>query len=251
SQSERAEIVRSVLWVTLGQARDLIAEAELGSTEAGVIEGMLAQAFAPDFERIRAAGSSTVEVGFVTGHLANARLRRVRSWMRRKAPGAESIEAAKRRVSETLATAVAIDLKASITDGGVAVHDQSPSSYRLGTPTQGRIARAIDSWWMLLDEMSRSAIGRPDVTAHLLGVAALQEDPGLELVIAAVFPGTDPLAVIEGAREALVWALEPVYSSVRNPIAFAVAREATPAQEVERARTVVAEVVARSAFADA
>ncbi|HEY6627467.1 MAG TPA: GTPase, partial [Acidimicrobiia bacterium] len=47
SQSERAEIVRSVLWVTLGQARDLIAEAELGSTEAGVIEGMLAQAFAP------------------------------------------------------------------------------------------------------------------------------------------------------------------------------------------------------------
>lgn len=251
SQAERAEIVRSVLWVTLGQARDLIAAAELEAAEAGVIERMLGQAFTPDFERIRAAGSGTVEVGYDTGPLANARLRRVRSWMRRRAPGAESIEAARRRVSETLATAVAIDLRVAIEDGRAVTQDQRRSLYRVGMSTQATIIKAIDSWWMLLEEMSRTAIGPRDVTAHLLGVAALQAHPGLEPVIAAVLPETDPLVVIDGARQALVWALEPVYASVRNPLAFAAAKEATPAEEVERARTVVAEVVARSAFADA
>ncbi len=252
SQSERVEIVRSVLWVTLGQARDLIAAAELESTEADVIEGMLTQAFAPNFERIQAAGAATVEVGYDVGRLVDARPRRARSWMRRRAPGRESIEAAKHRVSETLATAVAADLRDSIEDGRAVVQDHNRSPYRVGMSTQVTITTAIDSWWMLLEEMCAAAIGdRSDVAAHLLAVATLQVDPGLEPVLATVLPGTDPSAVIDGAREALVWALEPVYASVRDPIASAVTKEATSAGEVERARTVVAEVVARSAFADA
>ena len=249
TQSERVEIVRSVLWVTLGQARDLIAAAELESTEAELVEAMLTHAFSPDLERIRVAGAGTVEVGYDVGRLANSRPRRARAWMRRRAPAREWIDASRKRASETLATAVATDLRLSAREGRAATHEPRRSPYRIDVAT---VKKAIDSWWMLLEEMCASAIGdRSDLGGYLLGVAALRPDPGLEPALAAVLPGTDPSVVIDGARKALIWALEPVYASARSPVASAVTTKASPARDVDRARTVVAEVVARSAFADA
>ena len=53
------------------------------------------------------------------------------------------------------------------------------------------------------------------------------------------------------AGDALARALTPVYASVRDRLAAMVAEEVTPTPEVDRAKTLVAEVVARSAFANA
>ena len=248
SQSERAEIVRSVLWATLGQARDLIGTAELGSTEADLIEGILTQAFVPDLLRIGAAGAASVETGFDVSPLGRARKRQARSWMRRKAPGRETVAASKRRVSEILVTAVAMDLRVSIDDGQVVIHDQAHSRARLGSATYVTITSAVDSWWALLEGMCVSTVGnRTDVGALLLAVSALGTDPSLEQSLATVVPA----AAVGDARAALTWALEPIYTVVRDHIVSLVTDEVTPTPEVDKARTVVTEVVARSAFADA
>lgn len=250
SQSEKAEIVRSVLWATLGQARELIAAADLGSTEADLIEGMLIRAFHPNLDRIRAAGAAIVEQGFDVSRLAGARPRRARSWMRRKAPSPEIVSASKHDVLETLVTAVASDLRVSIHDGQVVVHDKSPPS-RVDMGTHVTINRAVDSWWVLLEEICSSTVGdRPDVGALLLAMSALGTDPAPDATLAVVLPGT-AVDALDDARTALIWALEPVYAAVRDQMVSVVTTEVTPTPEVERARTLVAEVVARSAFANA
>jgi energy-coupling factor transporter ATP-binding protein EcfA2 len=251
SQRERAEIVRSVLWVTLGQARDLIAAAELGTTEVDLIQGLLTRALSPDLERIRAAGAAHVRVDFDVSRLAAARPQRARAWMRRKAPDPAAIAVSRRRVSEMLATAIATDIRSSTHDGLAAVPDQTGSPAGLDQAAQATLTTAIDSWWMLLEEMSRLGAGdRLDVRSLILAVSTLGSDPSLP-VLEAALPGTDPAIAIDEATDALIWALKPVYASVRDHVMSSVNAEVTPVRDVDQARTVVAEVVARSAFADA
>ena len=256
SQSEKAEIVRSVLWATLGQARDLIAAAELGSTEAGLIEGLLDQAFTPDLRRIMTPTAGQVETGFETSLLARrggGHPRRARSWMRRKAPGTEHVAASRRSVRETLITAVAIDLRVSIHNGDVVLHDYGGlTPFRLDPATHGAIADAAGSWWADLEEICAATLGdRPDLGALLLAVSTLGADPVLEAALAAILPGTELRALAASAEAALVRALSPVYGSVRDRLVSMVTDQVTPTPEVDRARTLVAEVVARSAFANA
>jgi hypothetical protein len=250
SQSERAEIVRSVLWATLGLARELIAAAELGSTEAELIEGILTEAFHPDLERISGAGAHRVEAGFDVSPLEGARPRRARRWMRRKAPSRQMIAESRRQASEIVVTAVAIDLRVSIQDGQVVVRDETGLPARVDPATHSTIVKAIQAWWALLEEICGPTIeGRPDIGALLLAGATLGPGPVPGPALAAILPGSAD--ALEDARAALTWALEPVYASVRDSLVSVATTETTPIQDVDQARTVVAEVVARSAFADA
>jgi len=255
AQSERAEIVRSVLWATLGQARELIAVAELGSTEAALIEGMLEQAFTPDLDRILSSATVPVEPSFDFSPLTRygrAHPRRVRSWVRRKAPGAELVAGSSRLVLESLITAVATDLRVSIHDGDVVLHDHGLVATRLDSTTHAAIAEAIGSWWVEMEDICASTLGdRPDLGAWLLAISALRADPGLDAALGAIFPSTETATLVGSAGEALVRALTPVYGSVRDRLASMVSDEVTPTPDVDRARTLVTEVVARSAFANA
>jgi energy-coupling factor transporter ATP-binding protein EcfA2 len=255
SQAERAEIVRSVLWATLGQARDLIAAAELGSTEADLMAGMLDQAFTPDLGRITNQAASPIELGFETPHLAQhgrGRPRRARNWARRKAPGPEVVAASRHQLLEILTTAVATDLRVTIQDGDVVVHDYGLAASRLDPATQGVVAEAAGSWWASLEEICAPTVGdRPDLGALLVGVATLSPDPELEPVLAVLLPGSAPSALVANAADALIRLLTPVYASVRDRLASMAADDATPTSDVDRAKTLVAEVVARSAFANA
>ncbi|MEX1126900.1 MAG: GTPase [Acidimicrobiia bacterium] len=255
SQSERAEVVRSVLWVTLGQARDLIATAELGSTEADLVEGMLDQVFTTDLERILTSAAGQFEPGFDVSPLARhgrAHRRRVRSWMRRMAPAVELVAASRHRVLDTLITAVATDLRVSIHDGAVALHDQGLVATRLDQTTHAAIVEAVALWWVELEEMCAPTVGnRSDIGALLLAISTLRVDLTLEAALGAVQPGTETATSISEARDALVRALTTVCDSVRDHLVSSVIDEVTPAPDVDRARTLVAEVVARSAFANA
>ena len=255
SQMERAEIVRSVLWATLGQARDLIAAAELGSTEADLIEGMLDQAFAPDLGRILTPASRPVEPRFDVSFLARhgrAHPRRVRRWMRRRAPGSEAITASRHHLLETLITAVATDLRVSIHDGEVVLHDHGMAAARLDRNTYAAIAEAAGTWWADLERMCASSVGdRPDLAALLLAVSSLGDNHEFETALGAILPDVEPGALVGAAKASLVRVLTPVYASVRNRLVAMVTDEVTPIPEVDRARRLVAEVVARSAFANA
>ena len=255
SQSERAEIVRSVLWATLGQARDLIAAAELGSTEADLIEGMLEQPFTPDLGRIFTRAAGNIELGFEVSTLAHrgkGHPRRARNWMRRKAPGTEAVAASRREALETLITAVATDLRVSIHDGDVVLHDHGATPFRLDPATHASIAAMSRSWWADLERICAPTLGdRPDLGALVLAISTLGADPALDEALAAILPGTEPRALVALAEAALIRALSPVYGSVRDRLVSMVTDEATPTPEVDRAKTLVAEVVARSAFANA
>jgi hypothetical protein len=150
-----------------------------------------------------------------------------------------------------LATAIATDIRSSTHDGLAAVPDQTGSPAGLDQAAQATLTTAIDSWWMLLEEMSRLGAGdRLDVRSLILAVSTLGSDPSLP-VLEAALPGTDPAIAIDEATDALIWALKPVYASVRDHVMSSVNAEVTPVRDVDQARTVVAEVVARSAFADA
>jgi energy-coupling factor transporter ATP-binding protein EcfA2 len=255
SQAEKAEIVRSVLWATLGQARDLIAAAELGSTEADLIAGMLDQAFTPDLGRVTAQAAAPIELGFETPHLAQhgrGGPRRARNWTRRKAPGPEAVAASRHQVLEILTTAVATDLRVSIQEGDVVLHDYGMTAFRLDPATHAMIAEATCSWWAGLEEICAPTVGdRPDLGALLVAVATLSPDPKLEPALAALLPGSEASAMAGNAEEALIRALIPVYAWVRDRLVARAADEVTPTPDVDRAKTLVAEVVARSAFANA
>ncbi|HET7846295.1 MAG TPA: GTPase domain-containing protein [Acidimicrobiia bacterium] len=255
SQADKAEVVRSVLWAILGQARDLIAAAELGSTEADLIAGMLDQAFRPDLGRIMNQAAGPIVLGFETSHLAQqgrGRPRRVRSWVRSKAPGSEAVAATKHRVLEILTTAVATDLRVSIQDGDVVLHDYGLTASHLDPATHAVTSEAAGSWWAGVEEMCASTVGdRPDLGALLVAVATLSPDPELAPALTALLPDHEPSALVANAGDALVRALTPVYASVRDRLAAMVAEDVTPTPEVDRAKTLVAEVVARSAFANA
>jgi hypothetical protein len=255
SQAERAEIVRSVLWATLGQARDLIAAAELGSTEADLMAGMLDQAFTPDLGRVTAQAAAPIELGFETPHLAQhgrGGPRRARNWTRRKAPGPEAVAASRHQVLEILTTAVATDLRVSIQEGDVVLHDYGMTAFRLDPATHAMIAEATCSWWAGLEEICAPTVGdRPDLGALLVAVATLSPDPKLEPALAALLPGSEASAMAGNAEEALIRALIPVYAWVRDRLVARAADEVTPTPDVDRAKTLVAEVVARSAFANA
>jgi len=255
SQSERAEIVRSVLWAILGQARDLIAAAELGSTEADLMAGMLGQAFVPDPSRIVTAVAGQVGAGVDVSLLAShgtAHPRRARSWMRRKAPGPELVAASRHRLLEALVTAVATDLRVSIHDGEMVLHDHGLAVTRLDPTTHDAISGAAASWWAALEERCALAAGnRPDFAALLSAVSMLQPDPAMDAALGAILPGTETHVLVGYAEDALARALIPVYGSVRDRLVSMVTDEVTPTPEVDRARTLVAEVVARSAFANA
>jgi energy-coupling factor transporter ATP-binding protein EcfA2 len=255
THTERAEVVRSVLWATLGQARELIAAAELGSTEAGLIQGLLEQAFTPDLGRILAPAAGEVGPGFDISQLAlhgKARPRHVRRWVRREAPAPELVAASKQQLIETVITAVATDLKVSIHDGDVVLNDQKRAIPRLHPATHKTITESIGSWWAKLEDLCASSVGnRPDIGALLLAMCTLNAAPEIEGALAAILPATDLATVVGAAREALDRALRPVYGSVRDHLVALVTDEATPTSAVDRAGALVAEVVARSAFANA
>ena len=254
SHSERAEIVRSVLWAILGQARDLIAAAELGSTEADLIEGMLDQAFTPDPNRITSLFNGIIDPDFDTSVLVRRgkRPRSVVSWMRRKAPGIEVVSGLSHHLLETLIAAVATDLRVSIQDGDLVLHDHDLPASRLDAATHVAISEALHSWWADLEEMCSPALGgRPDIGALMLAIGALRAGSEFDSALAAILPGIEVRATIDMAQAALVRALSPVYGSVRDRLVSIVAGEATPTAHVDRAKTLVAEVVARSAFANA
>jgi energy-coupling factor transporter ATP-binding protein EcfA2 len=255
SQSEKSEAVRTVLWATLGQARDLIATAELGSTEADLIEGMLVQAFIPDAGRILSHTSGDFELGFDVSILARygkGHPRRARAWMRRKAPGIETIATSRHRVLETMVTSIATDLRVSINDGDIVLHDHDLVGQRLDAATHSAIVDATDSWWAGLEEMCASTVAnRREVGALLLAAAVLRPGSSAQSALGAVVPDREPSELAVSASAALIQALTPVYDSIRDLLVSKVTSEATPTPEVDRARALVAEVVARSAFANA
>ncbi|MDP9495864.1 MAG: hypothetical protein M3P87_11580, partial [Actinomycetota bacterium] len=255
SQQQRAEIVRSVLWAILGQARDLIAAAELGSTEADLMTGMLGQAFVPAPSRIVTVVAGPVEAGVDISLLARHgrdHPRRAQRWMRRKAPGPEPVAASRHRLLETVVIAVATDLRVSIHDGDLVLHDHGLGVSRLDPATHHAISGAAESWWAALEEICAPAAGnRADFAALLLAVSTLRPDPMLDAALEAILPGVAPQALVGSAVDALARALIPVYGSVRDRLVSMVTDDVTPTPEVDRARTLVAEVVARSAFANA
>lgn len=255
SQSEKSEVVRSVLWATLSQARDLIAIAELGSTEADLIEGMLAEAFAPDARRILPHTGGVFELGFDVSILARhgrGQPRRVRAWMRRKAPGPETVAKSRHRALETMVTSIATDLRVSIHDGDIVLHDRDLVAPRLDPASHSAIVDATESWWASLEEMCASAVAdRREVGAVLLAAAVLRPGSSAQSALGAVVPDREPLDLVASASDALIQVLTPIYGSVRDQLVSKVTAEATPTPEVDRARALVAEVVARSAFANA
>jgi len=255
AHAERVTIVRSVLWVTLGQARELIGAAELGSIEADLIEGMLDQAFSPRLERILALAHGSPAAGFDYSPLAGrdpARPRRVRAWMRRKSPAPEVVAESRQIVLETVITAVAGDLRVSIQDGDVVLDDHDVAATRLDPETHAAIAGAVGNWWAELEDLCASTAGnRPDIGALLLAISTLGADPDLEAALRAILPGSEPSALVSASTEGLDRALGPIYGSVRDHLVTLVMEKATPTPAVDRARTLVAEAVARSAFADA
>lgn len=252
---ERDDIMRSVLWATLGQARELIAGAELGSTEAGLIEGMLDEAFTPSLGRILASVAGPAGPGFDFSFLARhstAHPRRVRHWMLRKAPTPELVTAARHLVLETLIAAVATDVKVSIHEGDVVLHDHSVMPTRLDPTTHAAISDAVGVWSAELEDLCVASVGnRPDLGALLLAISTLRVDPVVDAALGAILPDTEPATLVAAARDALDRALRPVYGSVRDHLVSLVTDAVTPIPGVERARTLVAEVVARSAFANA
>jgi hypothetical protein len=155
-------------------------------------------------------------------------------------------------VLETVITAVATDLRVSIHDGDVVLHDHGLVATRLDSTTHAAIAEAIGSWWAELEDICASTLGdRPDLGALLLAISTLRADLGLDAALGAILPSTETATPVGAAREALVRALTPVYGSVRDRLASMVTDEVTPTPDVDRARTLVTEVVARSAFANA
>jgi hypothetical protein len=172
--------------------------------------------------------------------------------MRRNAPTPERIEELQHRASETLATAIEVDLRHSNPDRRDGFTGLSGPASPVDPNAHEAISHAITSWWLLLGAICGSSVGgRPDVEALLLAGASLGQDPTSQDCLEVVLSDTDAGAAVADARAALTWALEPVYTSVRNHYASGISSEVTAAGDVDRARTIVAEVVARSAFADA
>ena len=116
-REQRDEIMKSVLWSTLGEAGDLIAQADLAVADRELVSEIIDERFTPDLERLLLElpdlGDHRLDLDAITT-LRRFSKRRVRRRLRRIAPSQQQIAATRRWLDAALTAALEADLRAAV-----------------------------------------------------------------------------------------------------------------------------------------
>lgn len=246
---------RSVLWATVGAARDLVANAELAATEGDLVAGMIDQAFTLDLDRALDAvppldGISGIDPGELERLAAAPRLRRKRR-LRRVAPGAGEVARRRRSLADAIVASVLTDLRVTISRGEIEIDDRPVTIVGMGTETRARLESAVGGWLGGIEERIGAASGRPDLGALLLAACVARPSEPARRALHAVAPDIDPDVTVDEAVRDLYERLAAIYEVVGSTVRTLTLDGFSSMTSVDRARSAVAGVVARSAFANA
>ncbi len=243
-----SEIMKSVLWSTLGEARDLIAQADLALTDAEVVSRIIRDRFTPEIERLLPelpdVSDHAMDLEAITA-LRRFSNRRVRRRLRRLAPSPQQVAATRRWLDAALTVAVESDLRAAVEESLHAAGEAD--SRRVRTQDRESTASAIASWSSRLEAMA--AGHDPYLISLLIELAVLDVDEARASLQALV--GDDCDQVMESAESALIEALLPGYEVTRDWLTSEVAVPVPARPLVDEARAALSEAVALSAFANA
>ena len=245
-REQRTEIMKTVLWSTLGEARDLISQADLAAVEGGLVSQLVDERVSPDLDRVISGLPRLAEHRVDLAGMADLRRftpRRARRKLRRVAPPPDQIVATKRWLHAALAASIQADLRAAY-DSGLALAGRAGDRRQLAS-AQGLIGPAIESW-----STGTLAGGvQPDLESLVTEMAVLQisgAEPALELLL-----GPDREKAAAGATAGLNEAVRPAYEELRSHLESAIAAEVTTTPDVDDARIALSEAAALSAFANA
>jgi hypothetical protein len=245
---QRSEIMSSVLWSTLGEARDLLAEADLAVADGELTVRLIGELFEPGIDRLLLALPELDDHRLdLEGIAALGRLsaRKMRRRLRRSGPSQEQIAEAGNWLHDALDVAVESDLRLAFHEG-MAVAG-SAEALRVGRPVRESIAWAISSWAKGVAD-SIGDHSDPALGALLVEMAVLQV-PHARDALEALSPRSTTL--IDEATAGLLDGLHPVYGEARDRVAAEVGFEAGERQMVDEARAALADAAALSAFANA
>jgi energy-coupling factor transporter ATP-binding protein EcfA2 len=247
-REQRSEIMKTVLWSTLGEARDLIAQADLAALETELVSQLVEARVSPDLDRLIDALPDLVEHRIDLARITDlGRLspRRARRRLRRLEPLPEQIAATRRWLHGSLAAAVRADLRESLGEGlGVA---GGAGDRRYLASANQVVVPSIESWSAALQ--ATAGAERPNLVALLAEMAVL-EVPDARSAL-DVLIGADGAEPVTRATAGLLEALRPAYDEVRDHVASAMAVEVSGLPALDDARVALSEVAALSAFANA
>ena len=245
---QRDEIMKSVLWSTLGEAGDLIAQADLAVADRELVSEIIDERFTPGLERLLLElpdlGDHRLDLDAITT-LRRFSKRRVRRRLRRIAPSQQQIAATRRWLDAALTAALEADLRAAVEESLRAMGE--PDGRRAGNEVRQSTHDAITSWSSGLGALAGG--NDPGFTALLIEMAVLQVGGARDALEALV--GDDCEQTLVRAKTALTDALLPAYGAMRDWLTSEVADEVTARPVVDEARAALSEAVALSAFANA
>jgi energy-coupling factor transporter ATP-binding protein EcfA2 len=245
---QRSEIMSSVLWSTLGEARDLVAEADLALADRELTIRLIGELFTPLIDRLLLGmpgiDDHRLDLDGIAalGGLSAGKKRRK---LRRLGPTPAQVTGARRRLQAALVVAVESDLQLAF-DEGMTVAG-SIHRHRVDRMTRQSIESAMTSWgdgvFDLVEDHDEPAL------ATLLVEMAVVRVPGVREALGALVPSL--AETIDEASTGLLAALRPVYGEARGRVAAELAFEAGERQMVDEARAALADAAALSAFANA
>ena len=242
------EIMKSVLWSTLGEAGDLITQADLAVADRELMSGIIDDRFTPDLERLifelPDLGDHRMDLDVITA-LRRFSTRRVRRRLRRLAPSQQKVAATRRWLDAALTAALEVDLRAGVEESLRAMGE--PDDRRAGPAARESTDLAITSWSGGLDALAGGE--NPGFTALLIEMTVLGVGGAREALQAVV--GDDCERLLDSAKTALTDALQPAYGAIHDWLTSEVAVEVTARPVVDEARATLSEAVALSAFANA
>jgi hypothetical protein len=248
NERQRGEIMSSVLWSTLAEARDLVSHAELAVADAELAARIIGELLRPNLDRLLLAlpdiHDHRIDVDRIAA-LGGLSPRRMRRKLHRDGPTPAQVTETRRWIHDVLVTAVESDLRRAVEEALAAAGEGA--SRPVGRQAREPLVMAITSWAKDVDasmEPSHVAgLGGVLVEMTVLGV------PGAGDALAAVSSAGE--AAIDEARAGLLAALAPAYRGARDLVAAEVTAAAGDRHVVDEARAALTDAAALSAFANA
>lgn len=234
------ETFRRVLASTCDQAAELVQSAGEWTHEMATFLGTVEVMFQIGIEDLRFDLSEIDFPAIPVSEIEELRgvsPRRVRRWLRRRAPHSDDLAVARNRLVDSVVTRVESQMRVA----GSEVFNQ------LDTPTFEMIRFAVERW-----SLAYRFVGRHrELPSLLVAISAISPEPWAQDLIEILVPDSDPDRLRATTSSLLEAELEPVLERLRSLTVRARADAYSASAAIDEAQTSVANVIAGSAFAHA